>query len=80
MKRKTSLTLVKPQGVTEAKLKKATRFAKESGKVGAGRPPPSGHRRLVINLPDHLHRKIRMAAIEQDTTATALIASYIERL
>ena len=80
MTRKVSLTVTKPQGVNPEAIKRATKFAKESGKVGTGRKPPAGHRRLVINLPDHLHRKLMHAAIDRDTTATAILAEYIERL
>lgn len=79
MKRK-PLSLVKPQGVTEAKIKQATKFAKASAKEGKGREAPAGHKRLVINLPEHLHRKLMHTAIDRDTTATAILAEYIERL
>ena len=34
---------------------------------------PEGYRRLTINLREDLHKKLRMAAIEQDCTATDII-------
>ena len=34
---------------------------------------PEGYRRLTINLREDLHKKLRLAAIEQDCTATDII-------
>lgn len=34
---------------------------------------PEGYRRLTINLPEVLHKKLRLTAIEQDCTATEII-------
>ena len=34
---------------------------------------PEGYRRLTINLQEDLHKKLRLAAIEQDCTATDII-------
>ena len=34
---------------------------------------PEGYRRLTINLPEDLHKKLRLAAVEQDCTATEII-------
>ena len=34
---------------------------------------PEGCRRLTINLPEALHKKLRLAAVEQDCTATEII-------
>lgn len=34
---------------------------------------PDGYRRLTINLPEDLHKKLRLAAVEQDCTATEII-------
>ena len=34
---------------------------------------PEGYRRLTINLPEALHKKLRLAAVEQDCTATEII-------
>jgi hypothetical protein len=34
---------------------------------------PEGYRRLTINLPEELHKKLRLAAIEQDCSATDIV-------
>ena len=34
---------------------------------------PEGYRRLTINLPEDLHKTLRLAAVEQDCTATEII-------
>lgn len=34
---------------------------------------PKNYRRLTINLPEDLHKKLRLAAIDQDCTATDII-------
>lgn len=34
---------------------------------------PEGYRRLTVNLPEALHKKLRLAAVEQDCTATEII-------
>ena len=34
---------------------------------------PEGYRRLTINLPEDLHKKLRLMAVEQDCTATEII-------
>ena len=38
---------------------------------------PEGHRRLTINLRDDLHKKLRMAAVERDCTATEIIEQLL---
>lgn len=38
---------------------------------------PEGHRRLTINLQEDLHKKLRMAAIEQNCTATDIIVRLL---
>lgn len=40
---------------------------------------PEGHRRLTINLRDDLHKKLRMAAIERDCTATEIIERLLAK-
>lgn len=40
---------------------------------------PEGHRRLTINLPEALHKKLKLAAIEQDCTATDIIERMLEK-
>lgn len=40
---------------------------------------PEGYRRLTINLPEALHKKLRLAAVEQDCTATEIIERLLTR-
>lgn len=40
---------------------------------------PAGYRRLTINLPESLHKKLRMAAIEGDCTATEIIERLLNK-
>ncbi len=38
---------------------------------------PDGYRRLTINLPEALHKKLKLAAVERDCTATAIIEALL---
>lgn len=38
---------------------------------------PEGYRRLTINLPEALHKKLRLAAVERDCTATEIIEQLL---
>lgn len=40
---------------------------------------PEGHRRLTINLPEDLHKKLRLAAIERDCNATDIMVRLLEK-
>jgi len=40
---------------------------------------PQGYRRLTINLSHEMHKKLRLVAIEQDTTATKLIEQLLAK-
>ena len=40
---------------------------------------PEGDKRLTINLNHELHKKLKIAAIEQETTAGEIIEQLIER-
>ncbi len=40
---------------------------------------PDGYRRLTINLPEDLHKKLRLSAIEQDCTATEIIERLLTK-
>ena len=40
---------------------------------------PKGYRRLTINLPEEMHKRLRMAAIEQDCTATEIIERLLNQ-
>jgi hypothetical protein len=39
---------------------------------------PEGDKRLTINIKDELHRKLKIAAIERDSTAGEIIEKLIE--
>lgn len=40
---------------------------------------PEGYRRLTINLPEALHKKLRLAAVEQDCNATDIIVRLLSK-
>ena len=40
---------------------------------------PPGFRRLTINLREDLHKKLRIAAVEQDCTATDIIEQLLAK-
>ncbi len=40
---------------------------------------PEGHRRLTINLPDSLHKKLKITAAERGCTATEIIESLLAK-
>lgn len=40
---------------------------------------PEGYRRLTINLPEKLHKKLRLKAVEQNTTATEIIEKLLSK-
>ena len=72
-------TLAKPKLVSKTTAEAALAFA-EAGAKNAKQAAekraffaPEGYRRLTINLPEALHKKLRLAAVEQDCTATEII-------
>lgn len=74
-----SITLTKPTMAHKSKLEAAVLFA-ESGIATKNESSeqrvffaPKGHRRLTINLPEVLHKKLKYAAVDQNCTATAII-------
>ena len=72
-------TLVKPTLANKSKSETALKFAEagtEPKNAAAEKRAffaPAGYRRLTINLPEALHKKLRLAAVEQDRTATEII-------
>lgn len=38
---------------------------------------PQGHKRLTINLPDDLHKRLRQAALDRDCNATDIIVALL---
>ena len=70
-------TLAKPKLATKADT--ALAFAEAGAPVKSAAAEkraffaPEGFRRLTINLPEALHKRLRFAAVEQDCTATDII-------
>lgn len=40
---------------------------------------PEGYRRLTINLPEALHKKLKLTAVQQDCTATEIIERLLKK-
>lgn len=59
----------------EAKAPTAIRTGREARVFNA----PEGYRRLTINLPEDLHKKLRLAAVEGDCTATEIIERLLNK-
>jgi hypothetical protein len=59
----------------EAKTPTAPKSGREARVFNA----PEGYRRLTINLPEALHKKLRLAAVEDDCTATEIIERLLNR-
>ena len=38
---------------------------------------PEGHRRLTINITHDMHKKLRLMAVEQDTTITDILTNLV---
>jgi|LauGreDrversion4_2_1035121.scaffolds.fasta_scaffold1083039_2 hypothetical protein len=70
--------LIKP---TPAKAAKVLAFAEKNRPDGQSRVfhAPPGHRRLTINLSEDIHKKLKHAAVDQDTTATAIIEELLAK-
>lgn len=70
-------TLAKPTLGTPTTSEAALAFAEAGEKQTAAEKrrffAPEGYRRLTINLPEALHKKLRLRAVEQDCTATEII-------
>ena len=82
-------TLAKPTLANKSKSDTALAFA-EAGAVPETTPAkqaaekraffaPEGYRRLTINLREDLHKKLRLAAVEQDCNATDIIVRLLEK-
>lgn len=71
-----TMTLTKPTLANKAES--ALAFAEAGAEVKLATEKraffaPEGYRRLTINLREDLHKKLRLAAVEQDCTATDII-------
>lgn len=83
-------TLAKPTLGSKTKAETALAFA-EAGTAPVAPTPkqedaakrsffaPEGYRRLTINLREDLHKKLRLAAVEQDCNATSIIVRLLEK-
>ena len=40
---------------------------------------PEGHRRLTINVTHEMHKKLRLMAVEQDTTITDILTKLVTK-
>jgi len=40
---------------------------------------PEGHRRLTINVTHEMHKKLRLMAVEQDTTITDILTKLVAK-
>jgi hypothetical protein len=71
-------TLNKPMAALEfAEGKKRNELVSEAGRRVFN--APEGHRRLTINLPIELHKKLKLAAVNRDMTATDIILILLEK-
>lgn len=74
-------TLAKPTLAKPTLANKALSFAEATQPVKGSNNrvfhAPEGYRRLTINLPEELHKNLRLAAIEQDCTATEIIEKLL---
>ena len=84
--KRTAPTLSKP--MPRATAEAAMAFA-EAKKPEQAKPTPAaekrvffapeGHRRLTVNLPEELHKKLRLVAIERDCTATDIVLALLSQ-
>ena len=83
-------TLAKPTLANKSKSETALAFA-EAGAVsettGAKQAAtekrsffaPEGYRRLTINVTHEMHKKLRLMAVEQDTTITDILTKLVAK-
>lgn len=78
-------TLAKPKLVSKTTSEAALAFAEAAAspvKAAAEKRAffaPEGYRRLTINLREDLHKKLRLAAVEQDCNATDIIVRLLTK-
>lgn len=75
----TTSPLFKPGSEGHTPAAAALAFA-EAGKSAVEKRAfvaPVGYRRLTINLPEALHKKLRLVAVERDTTATQIVEQLL---
>ena len=73
-------TLSKPKLVNK---EAALSFAEPKKAVSADKSrvffAPEGHRRLTINVTHEMHKKLRLMAVEQDTTITDILTKLVAK-
>lgn len=74
-----SLKKPTPASTIEAALSFAEAKQPSSGNERRVFFAPEGYRRLTINLSMDLHKRLKLAAIERDTTATKIIEDLLEK-
>jgi hypothetical protein len=79
-------TLSKPTLSNQSKSAAALAFAEAGAepkktKVSESRVffAPEGHRRLTINVTHEMHKKLRLMAVEQDTTITDILTKLVAK-
>lgn len=73
-------SLSKPTLVNkEAALAFATPAPKVAAEAASKRVffAPEGHRRLTINVTHEMHKRLRLMAVEQDTTITDILTKLV---
>ncbi len=40
---------------------------------------PEGYKRLTINLREDIHKKIKLIAVQQESTVTEIISDFLEK-
>lgn len=50
----------------------------ETEQLGRSFSAPDGYKRLTINLPEELHKRLKSVALASETTATKIIEDLLE--
>jgi hypothetical protein len=80
-------TLAKPTLGGKTTSAAALAFAEAGTSKGAGSAAaekriffaPEGYRRLTINVTHEMHKKLRLMAVEQDTTITDILTKLVAK-
>ena len=75
-------TLSKPKLVSKSAAAVAFAEAKSPKSEAAERRiffAPEGHRRLTINITHEMHKKLRLMAVEEDTTITDILTKLVTK-
>ena len=75
-------TLTKPTLVNKSAAALAFAESKRPKSVDADKRvffAPEGYRRLTINVTHEMHKKLRLMAVEQDTTITDILTKLVAK-